>query len=359
MFFFTGEAADGQGFPVAHAHGCVRRAAVDAVVLQLADEDRRADFRVDLRCDEAVLADDGPVGQLDAGVHVFRGIRRFPVLPFFCHDRDVAADEDARFLAGQRDKARRRQDPGFAGRDEGTQRGPETELRPGRGPELEMSRIVGAGGAASGLAGTVRFRTGVTGQGIPVPLHAQVPFGGAVDGKDCRLERHLAARHIEPPDQFPEPLLFRHCAGEEQGVADGAECQSSPDAQVCQRLVQIRRADVVQREDGKEFRLPGTVWTVRLYRRSRVFGVACSLAGLWKEDIVPYRSGYAWPEGIAQRFPGQGGCRAGRVTGSIRSGWLCCGGGAEDRRQAAPLEDGRIREKGIKKRSCPVQEGQE
>lgn len=358
LFFFADEAADGQGFPVAHAHGRIGRAAVDTVVLQFADEDRRADFRVDLRRDEAVFADDGQVGQLDAGVHIFRAVRGFAVLPFFRHDRNVAADEDARFLAGQGDEARRGQNFGFAGCHEGAQRGPEAELRPRRGPEAEMSRIAGVGRAASGIAGIVPARVSEAGNDIPVPLHAQVLFRGAVDGKDRCPERHLAARHVEPPDQPLETLFFCRCAGEEQGVADCAEGQFSPDAQVLERLVQVRRADVVQREDGKKFRLPGAARRGRLYRKGRFSGRDGPLTGPRPGDIVPDRSGQIQPEGVAQRPPGQGRGRAGCVAAAF--GRPCRrGGGAEDRRQAASPEDCRIRKKGIKKRSCPTEEGQE
>ena len=92
---------------------------------------------------EPILADDGGVGKLDARVHIFRRVGGFPVVVFFCDNRNMASNKDAGFLSRQRDQAGGGQHFCFSAGDQGVQGSGETELSPGPVPETQMSQMIG------------------------------------------------------------------------------------------------------------------------------------------------------------------------------------------------------------------------
>lgn len=107
MLLLTDKTADYQRFPAVHAHVGVSGAAGDAVVFQLADEHRRAHLSVDAGGHHfTILADDGRVLQLDAGVKIFRCRVAAATVMLFCLHGDVVTDENAGLLAGYGDDAR-------------------------------------------------------------------------------------------------------------------------------------------------------------------------------------------------------------------------------------------------------------
>lgn len=170
---------------------------------------------------QPVFPDEGKVHQFDARVDILRSITGFPVRALFGDDGDVAADENTRFFPRQRDQARRGEDAGFSCRQQGMQGGVETELGRRRGPEAEMTVVVPAGfrirAVLSGASAAAVLR-----EGIPGPVDAQLPFVGAVDGEDGRLQRDLAARHVESSNQGAKPVSFGGSPRIQEGVADTA-----------------------------------------------------------------------------------------------------------------------------------------
>ena len=81
----------------------IRCPACDPVILQFCDEGGSTDFRMDLGSDQPFSAQVGRIGKPDTGVHVFSGAGGGAVGHFFGNHRDVVADENAGFPAGQGD----------------------------------------------------------------------------------------------------------------------------------------------------------------------------------------------------------------------------------------------------------------
>lgn len=177
MLLLTDKTADYQRFPAVHAHVGVSGAAGDAVVFQLADEHRRAHLSVDAGGHHfTILADDGRVLQLDAGVKIFRCRVAAATVMLFCLHGDVVTDENAGLLAGYGDDARCCQNARFTVAYESIKRSVETEGKPA--PKFKAAVII-----AAVTVTVVRFLLAL-GNSVLVPAYAQVFTVLAADGDD-------------------------------------------------------------------------------------------------------------------------------------------------------------------------------
>ena len=96
LFFLRNQAANNQGLSRIHAYIGVCHATGNTIILELADEHRRADLCVHSgRYHFAILTQQGLIFQLDAGIQIFCGSIITAAVVLFRLDRNVVAYENA------------------------------------------------------------------------------------------------------------------------------------------------------------------------------------------------------------------------------------------------------------------------
>ena len=159
---------------------------------------------MDLGSDQSFSAQVGRIGKPDTGVHVFSGAGGGAVGHFFGNHRDVVADENAGFPAGQGDDPGGGQDLGLPFLTKSIEFGLETCF-------IAVAQVEGAAPGVSGTVFWIRQRT-------PVPLQAQFPGSGFSQRKDPGFQGDLAGGMVQCFQGFLQPLGFQRISLEQDGI---------------------------------------------------------------------------------------------------------------------------------------------